>query len=348
MIMYYPWSQEVLQECLSAHSKGKISTLDLELTAKCSKVNCIYCDSRPDVGVRMQNELNAREREKIILNAKKLGVKWIYSCGLGEPFEDPSITRIIEVASKNNIRISLFTNGILIDEGKAKWLNDNGVCLILKMDSLIEDDFDKLLGKKGAANKIYASMNFLLKAGYNKINNGNTNLALSIVPTSVNYNYILDIVKYCLDNNIYPSIGELEKAGRAAERSTYNELSVSQEETLDLKQRLEDLLWKGYSRPICPTIITGIHIDNIGQCTVDLETGLNCKWFMLTEPMVHKIGDIRSNDIQTLFSSVSEYRRECFSKKNNGVENAEKVCFPFGGCGGSPRNIIKLARKYLI
>ena len=97
--------------------------------------------------------------------------------------------------------------------------------------------------------------------------------------------------------------------------------------------------------PICPTIITGVHIDNTGNCVVDRETGLNCKWFLLQEPMIRKIGNVREVELETLFKKVKEYREKCFAKNGNGVRKCEAITYAFGGCGGEPQKIIQLARR---
>lgn len=348
MITYYPWSEELLKECLLRHDRGELVTFDLELTAKCTQASCIYCDSRPEVGSRHPNELNYRETEKLFKDAKKLGLKWIYACGLGEPLEDTRFERLVATASMLDVRLSIFTNGILIDEKKAKWLHDNKVCLILKLDTFEEATFDKILGKKGTARKIYHTINFLLSAGYGK-NCGEhyTDLAFSIVPTTLNIGDIEDVIRFAKENNIFPSVGELEQAGRALEKKTYNDLVLDREKTSTLKKKVEELLWKGYTRPICPTIITGVHIDNIGNCVVDSETGLNCKWFLLQEPMVRILGNVRKDDLKTLFKSVRKYREKCFATNGDGVRSCESIEYAFGGCGGSPQKIIQIARDHL-
>lgn len=348
MIVYYPWSEKVLNECLAGHDRGELSTLDLELTAKCSQASCIYCDSRPDVGIRHHNELNYRETEKLLKEAKKLGLRWIYTCGLGEPLEDIKFERLVETASMGDVRLSIFTNGILIDKNKAKWLHENRVCLILKLDTFEEATFDKILGKKGTAQKIYEVVKLLLDAGYGKnCGNNYTDLAFSIVPTSLNIDDIGNVVKFAKKNHIFPSIGELERAGRAFEKKTYHDLALDNERILELKKKVESLLWKGYTRPICPTIITGLHIDNIGDCVVDYQTGLNCKWFLLGEPMIKILGNIRKDSLAGMFNSAREYRKKCFEKNGNGVRECESTEYVFGGCGGSPRKIIQLARQHL-
>lgn len=348
MITYYPWSKKVLEECLSGHDRGELYTLDLELTAKCTKASCIYCDSRPEVGRRHINELNLRETTKLLTDAKKLGLKWIYTCGLGEPLEDIRFRGLIETITEIGVRLSLFTNGILINKQKAKWLYENRVCLILKLDTFREETFDRILGKKGVAQKIYSALDMLLDAGYAKLDeNGSTDLALSIVPTRLNFHDLADVITFAKENNVFPSVGELEQAGRTLEGTTYKDLSIDQAEMLALKEQVENLLWKNYTRPICPTIITGVHIDNVGNCVVDSDTGLNCKWFLLREPAVRIIGNIRKDDLMAIFQAVKEYRRKCFKNNGDGVRQCESVDYVFGGCGGSPRKIIQLARKHL-
>jgi MoaA/NifB/PqqE/SkfB family radical SAM enzyme len=348
VITYYPWSEEVLHECLTSYDLGEMPTLDLELTAKCTQASCIYCDSRPEVGARHPNELNFRETDKLLKDGKKLGLRWIYTCGLGEPLEDARLERLVESASALGIRLSMFTNGILIHEQKAKWLHDNGVCLILKFDTREESTFDRILGKGGAAAKIYGAVELLLKAGYTKgCGDGFTDLAFSIVPTSLNVSHIEDVIQYAKDNNIFPSIGELEQAGRVFEKQAYGALALSRETISSLKILAERILWKGYTRPICPAIITGVHIDNVGNCVVDSETGLNCKWFLLQEPLVKVIGNVRKNELHMLLDDVRSYRRSRFSMNGNGVRSCESMEFAFGGCGGSPRRIIQLARQHL-
>jgi MoaA/NifB/PqqE/SkfB family radical SAM enzyme len=348
MITYYPWSQEVLDECLSDQDQGALPTLDLEFTAKCTYASCIYCDSRPDVGRRHPNELNWRETERLLREGKDLGLKWIYSCGLGEPLEDSRFKRVLELSSELGIRVSIFSNGLLIDENMAKWLHDHSASLIIKLDTFDEQAFDTILGKKGTATKIYRALDLLLDNGFARCaNQGYTDLALSVVPTRLNYKTIDAVLEFAIDKNIFPSVGELEQAGRALEGTIYSDLSLSGQEIMLLKKRVESLTWPAYTRPICPTILTGVHIDNIGDCVVDRETGLNCKWFLLREPETRILGNIRRNDLESLFQNTKEYRRKRFAKNHNGLKACESADFTFGGCGGSPKEIVRIARKHL-
>ncbi len=346
MIEYLPWSDKILSECIAEHRKGNLPTLDLELTSKCTQASCIYCDSKPKVGKKHPDELTYRETKQLLIEAKKLGLRWVYSCGLGEPLEDSRFKRLVEISSSLDVRCSIFTNGILIDEKRAKWLHENGVCLIIKLDTFNEATFDKILGKPQKARQIYKAIKLLLDAGYGKsCQHGLTDLAFSIVPTSLNYNDISDIIRLANDNNIFPSVGELEQAGRVLATKNFSKLAIDNTSMLSLKKKVEKLLWKGYIRPVCPTIMTGIHIDNIGNCVVDSDTGLNCKWFLLKEPRVKLIGNFRKESLTTLLSKVKTFRKKCFEDNKGKVDNAGSTEYVFGGCGGSPKKIIKLARR---
>lgn len=87
MISYIPWSENVMQRCLELYDKGRIPTLDLELTARCSGACCIYCDSKPEVnsspkmgtvGVAHPKELKWSELKTLLDQGKALGLEWIY------------------------------------------------------------------------------------------------------------------------------------------------------------------------------------------------------------------------------------------------------------------------------
>lgn len=345
MISYLPWSKKVLEECLLAQQKGQIPALDFEFSAKCTYANCIYCDSKPVVGLAKDGEVTYEEIAKVLEEAKQYGLRWMYSCGLGEPLEDVKFDKTIEKANSLGIQTSIFSNGIAIDSlEKAKWLHENNVSIILKLDTFKEATFDKILGIKGAAAKVYQALDYLLQAGYGKKLDGNhTRLAFSIVPTSLNIDDIEDVFKFAIQHNVFPSIGELEQAGVAFSAKRFGELDIG-EKIKNLKSRMDELWGGSYCRPMCPVILTGLHINHLGDCTVDSETGLNCKWFMLKESKMEKIASIRDSLVYEIFRKVKENKEDLFRKNSEVIEEQGKVHHLFGGCGGSPRNIINMAK----
>jgi MoaA/NifB/PqqE/SkfB family radical SAM enzyme len=342
-ITYYPWSEEVLNECINDYLQGKLPTIDLDLTARCTKCSCIYCDSIPSVGKKNPLELTLSETIQFLKEAKEFGAKWIYVCGLGEPFEDTRFFDIVAYSRKLDINFSVFTNAQFITKEVAKLLHEHNVFLIIKLDTFDEQTFDRILGGKGRAKRIYQAIEYLLEVGYTQNNkNKSTDLAFSIVPTRLNLSTIPDVIAFAKEHNIFPSIGELEFSGRAKIPSIYEELRLSYNEIKHLKNVVEEMLWPDYKRPICPAILTGIHINNIGDCVVDKATGLVCKWFLLREPRIKIIGNIRRCDLLTLFNRVKKYRQECFTHRE--IIHKHEIDYIFGGCGGNPRDVIKIAK----
>jgi MoaA/NifB/PqqE/SkfB family radical SAM enzyme len=347
MVTYYPWSQKVLNECLSGHQQGDLYSLDLDLSAICTKANCIYCDSKPEVGEKDPNEITFGQIKELILDAKALGLKWVYTCGLGEPLEDDRFWRLVELLKQIDIQLSIFTNGMLIDKDVAERLYNNNVNLILKMDTFIEKDFDEILGGSGRAKIIYNAAMLLLNSGYRNLFDGQyTRLAFSIVPNKLSLSGIEDIVKFCNINNIFPSIGELEQAGRVILENRLD-LSLTDTEIKKLKAFVDESVCENYCRPICPTIVTGLHIDNLGNCVVDEGTGLNCKWFLLKDPKTKILGNVNDTSLTMLFQKMKGYRRKCFTNNIQHIMQCESTSYVFGGCGGNPCSIIKIAKEVL-
>lgn len=345
---YYPWSKLVLNQALDMQKKGMIPTIDIELTAKCSGACCIYCDSKPNVCAGGQlGEADFLTIKKIIQDAKEYGLRWVYTCGLGEPLEDEKFWNLIHLFKDNNISLSMFSNGIFIkDIYMARELKEHDVNIILKMDTFDEKRFDKILGRKGTAQKIYVARDNLIAAGYG-VKNGYTNLAFSIVPTSLSIEGISEVIAYCKKYGVFASIGELEQAGEVIHNNLNDRLSIAYNDVIELKAMADEYIEGAYMRPICPCILTGIHIDNLGNCVVDKDTGLNCKWFLLKEPQTIKLGDIYADSIFELFSKVNEYRKNSFITKSDLISQMCDVNYIFGGCGGNPKDIVRIAKAEL-
>jgi MoaA/NifB/PqqE/SkfB family radical SAM enzyme len=343
---YLPWAKKTLRECLKMQSNGFMPTLDLELTAKCSKCSCIYCDSKPDVQSCIDYKEIANETIiKVLDESIPLGLKWVYTCGLGEPLEDQKFWDMLHHMANKNIRLSMFSNGIFINNiATARELKKYGVCIILKMDTFDETAFDNILGYRGTAAKIYNARDLLLEAGYAH-SDEYTDLAFSIVPTSISIEGIPDVIDYCKKYKIFASIGELERAGEVINKGLTSTLGIDDTKVASLKICADTYYDGCYMRPICPCILTGIHIDNIGNCVVDRITGLNCKWFLLTEPDILTIGNIYDSPISELFRQANEYRSKAFLENRTLIDTSFDISYIFGGCGGNPPDIIRLVRE---
>lgn len=342
MLEYLPWSKKTLDNCISIHKNKMIPSLDFEFSSACTAANCIYCDSKPMVGPKTKGEMTTENVMELLEKCRDKGLRWIYTCGLGEPTEDNKFWDVLSFAKENGITISFFTNGLFINKEKAKRLMDSGACIILKLDTFEEDSFDRILGGSGRAKKIYCALDNLLNAGYGS-NGDYTNLAFSIVPISLSIDGIPDVIEFAMKNGIFPSVGELEKSGAVFINNVYNELYIENEKLIRIKAILDYYFDGNYRRPICPSVLTGLHFNNMGKCIVDRETGLNCAWFMLNEPKISVIGDFHYN-VDELLEIINCRRKEYFSKKTGNTIDGD---FIFGGCGGNTKRIFELASKCL-
>jgi len=317
---------------------------------RCSAASCIYCDSMPDVCANPKiKELSLDTTLNMLKQASDRGLKWIYTCGLGEPLEDKRFPVILEFIKERGISLSIFTNGQFIKSvDMAKRLKDCNVNLILKMDTFDGDKFDTILGGKGRAENIYKAIAYLLEDGYTNVeSDGFTDLAFSIVPTKLTMEDIPQVVEFCLKHNIFPSVGELERAGNVVSHNLVEMLGLDVDNLKNIRYKSE-LEKVEYMRPICPAILTGLHIDNQGNCIVDVITGLNCKWFLLSNPHTKIIGNVTNSSILDLQTKVSLYRNRCFRENVEKIREYEKINYVFGGCGGNPSEIIRIYRENFI
>jgi len=337
MAEYLPWSLANLDKVLESFHVGGMPILDLELSAFCqhrvSCGGCIYCDS--PTGLPHEHELSLSELTSTILSAKQnLGLQWIYSCGLGEPSDDPQFIPLVEFASSHDISFSIFTNGINYTKDYLKFLYANNVSMLVKCDSFDPNVFGQLLGTDDLQiiKSIYKTINMALEVGFGDVDdNGCSRLALSIVPTSRNKSDLIEVVRFCKDSHVFPLLGQLEYAGQA--KDIFEELALSSDELLNIKLQVETILEVPYEIPVCPAGIAGAHITNTGECVVHQDTGLSCPWFDLTDPTVTTFGNVRQKDIDELWNDIQAYRSERLENIQVAVKNYDQKDV-FGGCGG--------------
>ena len=329
-IVYLPWSSSNLKLITDGYIKREMPFLYLELSAICKKCNCLYCDSPKHNDFR--NELSFDEIKFIINKFEKKGLRWLYICGFGEPSEDEKFMPLLTYLKNKNIKVSLFTNGLGFSEDDIQLLKKNKVNLILKLDTFQRKIFDKLLGSKGVAEKIYSFLNSLISQGFVKINSNNeTNLALSIVPTALNINLIPEVIKFCVNNSIYPAIGEMEPVGNAQKNMSL--LTISTDDLKNLHKKVSNILGYKYYRPLCPGIIADFRIDHIGNCVIDFTTGLGCGWFLDEKHDPYIIGDIRKDSIYDIQEKAFLYRNKTFKQTINILKRKKPVI----SCGGGSR-----------
>ena len=128
----------------TAGSKRLLS-MEIEFNRNCN-FNCIYCYVQDDSHDR--KELSREEARDVIIQARELGAQKLIVLG-GEPMLYPHIMEMVGFVREQGMEIELFTNGANISEAVAKKLCDNGVVVVLKMNTMDEKLQDLLSGRKG-------------------------------------------------------------------------------------------------------------------------------------------------------------------------------------------------------
>jgi MoaA/NifB/PqqE/SkfB family radical SAM enzyme len=335
---FYPWSIDINNSTIRKYMTGRFSVLDVQVSGKCN-YGCIYCDS-PDRSET--SNINFDHLENLIRQEHDK-YEWMFICGLGEPLcEDNRITflRLLELCKETGIKCSSFTNGSKIDENVLAFIREKILYPIIKVDTFSLEFAEELYGTS-QVQKTLNNVELLFKIAHDNVDMPYCQIAASIVPTLKNLNEIPAIVKRCVENNVFPLIGQLEYAGKAIVK--YHDLCLTREQLLKLKNDISASIGMEYRTPVCPSVISGIHICNDGYISVDKYSGLSCSWFWLKTPQKMKLCKV--NDI----SSFSEAEEKILEYRKTTINNMASLCVqieehPFGGCGG---NIKDLANEYV-
>lgn len=329
MIQYKPWEKEEVNSLIN-ESNEKLPILDIQLGGACN-LKCIYCDT-PKYGFPCSVNLSSIEK---LMNDG--GIRWVYVCGLGEPTAPANLKhlkQILEWCKEKNIGLSMFSNMLNVDNDLLNYIDDGTLHVLFKLDTFDKEKMAYLYGRdKGDIFlKNYQALQEVTHA-----KNGVTNLGASIVPTSVNYNELPSIIDWCMENDIFPLIGQLEDAGNCSK--LYKELEVKKEDLITFKNYLSNNYGIDYEMPTCPATISGIHVTNTNKVILDKRTGLSCPWFWLDEPQLEVIGNIENMRYDEITKAILAYR----ASKLPDVEEMEKniELYPFGGCGGNAKQLLK-------
>lgn len=330
MLEYKPWAKEITTSFLETSSKD-LPILDIQLGGACN-LNCIYCDT-PKYGYPCLVDLASIEK---LMNDGN--VKWVYVCGLGEPTAHGNLEHLKQILAwckEKSIGLSMFSNMVDIDQELLDYIDNGTLHVLFKLDTFDKERMSYLYGKdKG---DIILS-NYHLLEEVTHTNNQVTNLAASIVPTSINYDELEKIIDYCMEKRIFPLIGQLESSGKCSGK-LFNQLEVKEEDLLKLRTYLEQKYSIQYEIPICPATVSGIHITNTNHIILDKRTGLSCPWFWLDEPQLIEIGNIKDMNYHEIVKKILEYRHQKLSSVIEMANNSKE--YPFGGCGGDVKRLLK-------
>jgi len=251
---------------LTTHSvqNDKITFLSLEMTPNCFG-KCLYCFSGPELNIKPKKPLSLEEYKNIILEGKKLGVKTIVFPGVGEPSLDENLKPLVEFNNELGLVSVVYTLGIL-ERDTVEFFREKNVSLIVKLDSLDKNHYEKLVGAKFEDFK--KSMDAIIKTYKNakKEYNGYliTKLATNTVVTNINKDDLDDIAKFCNKHNILHFVETLAKIGWA-ERNWEELVGKNESELANIAEKYNNWVSSASIDSRCGLFAHGITIDINGD-----------------------------------------------------------------------------------
>lgn len=331
MLQYKPWSEKTFEKAIKEYKEGIFSMLDLEVSGACN-LSCIYCETNNKIS-------KSKLSTKVVENLLKTGhIKWIFICGLGEPTHKNNINLlkdILKLCKTYNVKCSMFTNLCVLDEELCQFIADEVLYILFKLDTFDKAKVKEIYG----FDVVEAIINNIKKIEkLVKFDGEETNIAASIVPTTLNKDELKTVVDYCYSKNIFPLIGQLERCGSAT--NIFNKLNLPNSDLYELKDYIHNKYGTEYKIPFCPSVICGINLDNESNIAVDGHTGLSCYSFWLEEP---EIKFLLSVNEETTYEEITKAIMACRSQSKeyiySRIDNLKEL--PFGGCGGDIKTILK-------
>lgn len=329
MMQYKPWEKKQVENLIS-QSSNSLPILDIQLGGACN-LKCVYCDT-PKYKFPCSVDLPSIEK---LMNGGN--IKWVYVCGLGEPTAPANLKYLKQIllwCKEKGIGLSMFSNILNLDKDLLDYIDNGTLNVLFKLDTFDKKKMAYLYGKdKG---DVFLN-NYQALREVAHPQNSVTNLGASIVPTIVNYNELPSIINWCMENDIFPLIGQLEDAGSCSK--VYKELEVKEEDLNKFRDYISTTYGVNYETPICPATISGIHITNTNKVILDKRTGLSCPWFWLDEPQLEVIGNIENMSYDEIVERIIKYRGSKFKDVEEMERNVK--LYPFGGCGGNIKQLLK-------
>ncbi|MBI5443607.1 MAG: hypothetical protein HY900_20660 [Deltaproteobacteria bacterium] len=276
--------------------------------------------------------LNLRDHLDVIDRFAEAGGRYVRTATVGEPFLDPMFFNrrglpaateaersrfpLIDHANRRGLFWTSFSNLLGVTERTAEELAARDVSLIGKLHAMDPDVQERMTGNTGHCGArhwtrvgewtVPRQLKLLMDAGLNRPRPGDapnaSRLAVDIVATRMNFRHIPEVVRFCLDRNVYPFLEMLELFGTAAETGTTYGLSRAEREWL--YARLCGLVGEEFFSPdvrsrtnaFCPAFTAGLIYNPDGSVRY-------C--YCANSPSRRNVG---SEDLLALFAELTRER----------------------------------------
>jgi MoaA/NifB/PqqE/SkfB family radical SAM enzyme len=161
-----------------------------DITYRCN-FRCLHCFNNSGTNLPGKDELKDDIILKIIRELADLEILNLCWCG-GEPLlRENLIYKASEILARQNISVSMVTNGSLITADKVRNLKDSGLRRAqVSLDGATRESHERLRPYKDAFAKALKAISFFSEAGFDEV-------MVSFSPTSFNYFEIEDVANIC-------------------------------------------------------------------------------------------------------------------------------------------------------
>jgi len=251
------------QEIADAIRDGRLLSMEIEFNQSCN-FRCIYCYALDNT--KRRNELTKDEFIDVIGQAKDLGARKIIILG-GEPMLYLHIVEMIRLIRKLDMQIELFTNGTNMTQAMTRTLYDNGVRVVLKMNTFNESLQDTLSGRKGAYEQIQEALKNLKSAGYPSKDHP---MGVSTIICQQNIDELPHLWEWLRDQGILPYFEMMTPQGGARE---HNMLEVDSRAVEKLFRRISEIdrIKYGHEWDPKPPLVGGECLRHQFSCAVNSE-----------------------------------------------------------------------------
>lgn len=187
-----------------------IRKISINLTYRCN-LKCKHCcvDAKHVSEFTEEDELDTELLKKVLEKAVALNPEQIVLSG-GEPMIRKDFIELLQyLRQRFKNKISLSTNGLLINETNIKYLNSCLDKYDISIDGIDEESCSRIRGK-GVFNKVVESIKLIKK-------HGDKEIYLSMMFDDFNENLREDFLKLCKKMDVHPLMRAFEPMGRGAE-----------------------------------------------------------------------------------------------------------------------------------
>ena len=291
--------------------ENELDFISLNMPPVCN-YRCHFCLSGMSGGKRPKNSLRREELQKVILEARDLGVSHIEISGEGEPFVyERMLEDIIPFATYEKLHTTIFTNGSLLTEDLLHFLIQNDTSLAISLDYLDKEKYEHFTGRNNSYDTVIENIELARTIFKEKIFEENDHrvlpLAIHSIATADNKEGIQRMSELA-GNDIFFSVASIMNRGNTREHVDLLSDSFQTDESMkkysDGSLIVSDSSVTETGRFTCGTFLYGIGLRHDGEALFDAHAYETAGLF----------GSIRSFSLQELVKRIREAQRIYFER----------------------------------